>query len=201
LASPGATVIDGGQIRQISSLVPARGRNGACLFLDEESRCRIHSVSPFGCSRFDHHQTNEEASRRSNAAYYQIDLAWKSNDLAVEKLKVKGMVKNHHLAKSISDAGWKQFIVILTSKAESAGRVVVPVNPSSTSQECARCESRVRKTLATREHRCVKCGFVTHRDHNAALNIEKRGALASGMVSVGEPCEPRISTYNAALGV
>jgi Fe-S-cluster containining protein len=81
LASPGATVIDGGQIRQIPSLVPARGQNGACLFLDEESRCRIHSVSPFGCGYFDHHQTNEEANRRSNAAYHQIDLAWKSNDL------------------------------------------------------------------------------------------------------------------------
>jgi Fe-S-cluster containining protein len=81
LASPGATVIDGGQIRQIPSLVPARNRNGACLFLDEESRCRIHSVSPFGCGYFDHHQTDEEAGRRSNAAYYQIDLAWKGNDL------------------------------------------------------------------------------------------------------------------------
>jgi putative transposase len=125
------------------------------------------------------------------------DFEW----LAVEKLNVKGMVKNHHLAKSISDAGWNQFILILTSKAESAGRVVVLVNPSATSQECARCGSRVPKTLAAREHRCVNCGFVAHRDHNAALNIEKRGALASGMVPDGEPCEPRIPHYNAALGV
>jgi putative transposase len=50
--------------------------------------------------------------------------------IAIEDLNVRGMVKNHHLAKSISDAGWSQFILILTSKAESAGRVVIKVNPA-----------------------------------------------------------------------
>jgi putative transposase len=117
--------------------------------------------------------------------------------IGVEDLNVKGMVKNHHLAKSISDAGWSQFTSILTNKAESAGRRVVKVNPSYTSQDCSQCGHRVRKTLATREHRCINCGFVAHRDHNAALNIRERGARASGMVPVGESREPRISTYNA----
>jgi putative transposase len=117
--------------------------------------------------------------------------------IAVEDLNVKGMVKNHHLAKSISDAGWSQFTSILTNKAESAGRQVVKVNPSYTSQDCSQCGHRVRKTLSTREHRCINCGFVAHRDHNAALNIRERGARASGMVPVGESREPRISTYNA----
>jgi putative transposase len=121
--------------------------------------------------------------------------------IAVEDLKIKGMVKNHHLAKSISDAGWGQFTMILTSKAESAGRKVIKVNPSYTSQDCAKCGARVHKTLAAREHRCESCGFVAHRDHNAALNIEKRGALASGMILDSESCEPRIPNYNAALGV
>jgi putative transposase len=112
--------------------------------------------------------------------------------IAVENLNIKGMVKNHRLAKSISDAGWSQFTEILTSKAESAGREVIKVNPSYTSQDCSKCGARVRKTLATREHRCLSCGLVLHRDHNAARNIEKRGALASGMVPDGESCEPRI---------
>ncbi|MGH9853606.1 MAG: zinc ribbon domain-containing protein [Blastocatellia bacterium] len=92
-------------------------------------------------------------------------------------------------------------LLILTSKAEEAGRKVIKVNPSYTSQDCSQCGSRVRKTLATREHRCVNCGFVAHRDHNSAIVIKKRGALASGMDSVGNPCEPRISTYNAPRGV
>ena len=125
-----------------------------------------------------------------------------SNDVIVfEDLRVANMVKNRRLAKSISDAGWSQFTSILASKAESAGRKVVKVNPSYTSQDCSQCGRRVRKTLATREHRCVNCGFVAHRDHNAALNIQERGARASGMVPVGESCEPRISTYNVALDV
>ena len=115
--------------------------------------------------------------------------------MAVEDLNVRGMVKNHHLAKSISDAGWSQFILILTSKAESAGRVVIKVNPAYTSQDCSQCGHRVRKTLAKREHRCDKCGYVAHRDHNSALAIKGRAGL-SGMVSDGKSREPRISTYS-----
>jgi putative transposase len=113
--------------------------------------------------------------------------------IAVEDLNVKGMVRNHHLAKSISDAGWSQFILILTSKAESAGREVIKVNPSYTSQDCSRCGHRNRITLATRIYRCSRCGLVIHRDRNGALNVKGRAGL-SGMVPVGEPCEPRIST-------
>jgi putative transposase len=115
--------------------------------------------------------------------------------IAVEDLNVKGMVKNHHLAKSVSDAGWNQFVLILTSKAEEAGRVVIKVNPSYMSQDYAKCGQRVGKSLATREHRCINCGFVAHRDYNAALNIKGRADL-SGMVPVGESREPRISTYS-----
>ncbi|MBK7599013.1 MAG: transposase [Acidobacteria bacterium] len=100
--------------------------------------------------------------------------------ITIEDLNVCGMVRNHHLAKSISDAGWNQFARILTSKAANAGREVILVNPAYTSQDCSQCGSRVRKSLAVREHRCINCGFVAHRDHNAAINIQKRGARASG---------------------
>jgi putative transposase len=120
--------------------------------------------------------------------------------IAVENLNVRGMVRNHHLAKSISDAGWSQFILILTSKAESAGREVIKVNPSYTSQDCSRCGHRNKIALATRIYRCSRCGLVIHRDRNGALNVKGRAGL-SGMVPVGESREPRISTYNAALGV
>src|SRR5262245_66664636 len=67
LASPGAIVVDRGQIRRIRTLTPARRQDGACLFLDEEHRCRIHRVSPYGCSHFDARQTDEEANLRSSA--------------------------------------------------------------------------------------------------------------------------------------
>jgi putative transposase len=106
------------------------------------------------------------------------------DDIAVEDLNIKGMVKNHHLAKSISDAAWNTFLSILQSKAESAGRRVWKVAAAFTSQDCSQCGARVRKSLAVREHRCIECGLVAHRDHNAALNILARTApLAS--VSIG----------------
>jgi putative transposase len=129
-----------------------------------------------------------------------LNIVRKFDAIAVEDLNVRGMVRNHHLAKSISDAGWSQFILILTSKAESAGREVIKVNPSYTSQDCSRCGHRNKIRLATRIYRCSRCGLVIHRDRNGALNVKGRAGL-SGMVPVGESREPRISTYNAALGV
>jgi putative transposase len=94
--------------------------------------------------------------------------------IAVEDLKIKGLIKNHHLAKAISDATWGTFINILACKAASAGKRVVKVPAAYTSQDCSQCGDRVKKSLAVREHRCIQCGFVAHRDHNAALNIQAR---------------------------
>lgn len=97
--------------------------------------------------------------------------------IAVEELNVKGMVKNHRLAKSISDAGWSEFLAMLCYKAEEAGSRVVKVNSSGTSQECSRCGMHVSKTLSVRVHECPYCGLVLDRDVNAARNILAR-ALA-----------------------
>ena len=85
------------------------------------------------------------------------------------------MVKNHHLAKSISDAGWASFLSILTAKAESAGRQVVQVNPRNTSQLFSGCGEIVKKSLAVRQHDCPSCGLSVDRDLNAALNIKRLG--------------------------
>jgi len=99
--------------------------------------------------------------------------------IAVEKLNVKSMVKsmvkNHHLAKSISDAAWSQFRSILTSKAESAGRKVVAVDPAFTTQDCSACGYRAKKKLSERWHLCPMCGLSLDRDTNAAVNISALG--------------------------
>jgi putative transposase len=101
--------------------------------------------------------------------------------IKVEDLNIQGMVKNRHLAKSISDAGWGQFIMIVIFKAEEAGRTVIKVNPSYTSQDCSRCGHRNGITLATRIYRCSQCGLVIHRDRNGAKRIEQKGrAVPSG---------------------
>ncbi|SHF49122.1 transposase, IS605 OrfB family, central region [Desulforamulus putei DSM 12395] len=94
--------------------------------------------------------------------------------IAIEDLQVKNMTQNHHLAKSIADAGWGNFRLILTSKAESAGRKVVEVDPKHTSQLCSRCGAEVKKKLSQRWHHCPACGLSIDRDVNAAINILKR---------------------------
>ncbi|RYX84310.1 transposase [bacterium] len=91
--------------------------------------------------------------------------------IAVEDLNVSALQKNHCLAKSIPDASWTMFRIVLAHKAESAGRRFVAVNPAYTSQDCSRCGTREKKTLSQRTHQCVHCGLVLDRDHNAALNI------------------------------
>lgn len=95
--------------------------------------------------------------------------------VVIEDLQVKNMVKNHHLAKSISDAGWNLFIHILMSKAAEAGREVVKVDPRYTSQTCSGCGALVPKKLSVRWHSC-ECGCELHRDVNAARNILRKAA-------------------------
>jgi len=98
-----------------------------------------------------------------------------SNDLiAYEDLRIKNMVKNHCLAKSINDASWYQFRVWIEYFAKVFKRVTVAVNPQYTSAVCSSCGEVVKKTLSTRTHVC-KCGCVMDRDENAARNILNRG--------------------------
>ena len=105
-----------------------------------------------------------------------------SNDVVVyEDLRVSNMVKNHCLAKSISDASWYQFRVFLEYFGKVFGRITIAVNPAYTSQECSSCGVIVKKALSTRSHVC-KCGCEMDRDHNAAINILNRGISTTGHV-------------------
>ncbi len=84
------------------------------------------------------------------------------------------MVKNHKLAKSISDAAWSQFAQWLEYFGKIYGKIISAVTPQYTSQECSNCGNLVKKTLSTRTHICG-CGTVLDRDHNAAKNILIKG--------------------------
>ncbi len=104
----------------------------------------------------------------------------RSNDLiAYEDLKIRNMVKNHHLAKSISDASWSLFREWVEYFGKVFGVVTVGVPPHNTSQKCSSCGSIVVKSLSTRTHKCM-CGFVCDRDKNAALNILQIGLRTVG---------------------
>lgn len=121
-----------------------------------------------------------------------------SNDLiAYEDLSVRNMVKNHCLAKSISDAGWRQFREWIEYFAQLFGKQVIAVAPNYTSQDCSNCGQRVKKSLSVRTHVC-SCGTVLDRDENAARNIL---ALALKILSGGQKLtlrERRTSAKNKA---
>ncbi len=101
----------------------------------------------------------------------------------LEDLRVANLVRNHHLAKSISDAGWARFRVILEATAACAGRRVVAVPPASTSQDCSLCGERVPKSLSVRTHVCTSCGLLLDRDENAARTIPWAGQALRGVVA------------------
>ncbi|MEH1861253.1 MAG: transposase [Nostoc sp.] len=113
------------------------------------------------------------ANQRSYFHYKTaIWLLNQSQVIAHENLNIKGLAKSM-LAKSVTDAGWGQFLQILNTLAASAGCLVVVVNPNGTSQECSDCGATVPKVLADRWHNC-QCGASYDRDHNAARNIKYR---------------------------
>lgn len=91
--------------------------------------------------------------------------------VAHEKLNIKGIARTR-LAKSTHDAGWGQFLEILSIKAERAGLLAIAVNPNGTSQNCSGCGTKVPKELKDRLHVCPECGLTLDRDHNAAINIK-----------------------------
>ncbi|PHV64145.1 IS200/IS605 family element RNA-guided endonuclease TnpB [Cyanobacterium aponinum] len=97
--------------------------------------------------------------------------------IVVENLAVKNMVKNHKLAKSISDCGWGQFCTMVKYKAEWDGKTYIEVDrffPSS--KTCNHCLHQVDSlTLDIRSWQCPKCGTIHDRDVNAAKNIRDEG--------------------------
>ena len=107
-----------------------------------------------------------------------ISLVRRYDTICIEDLNVKGMVKNHHLAKSISDASWGKFVSMLTYKAEWNDKKVVKVDrffPSS--QTCKVCGyvNKQIKDLSVREWECPHCHTHHDRDVNAAINILRFG--------------------------
>jgi putative transposase len=103
-----------------------------------------------------------------------------SNDvIAYEDLRIKNLVKNHCLAKSINDAAWYQFREWIEYFGVKFGKITIAVPPNYTSQNCSNCGEIVKKSLSTRTHQC-KCGCVLDRDENAAINILKKGLSTVG---------------------
>jgi putative transposase len=127
--------------------------------------------------------------RRKDFAVKLARCVVQSNDLvAYEDLKVKNMVKNKKLSKSISDVAWRAFRNWIEYFGKVFGVATVAVPPHYTSQNCSSCGKVAKKSLSQRTHQCPHCGFVLDRDWNAARNI-----LELGLRTVGHT-----GTFNAS---
>jgi putative transposase len=119
-------------------------------------------------------QHKKVADKRKDFHFKTANNLLKKYDvIAHEDLNIKGISKSR-LSKSVHDAGWGNFLSILTNKAGNAGLLVIPVNPKNTSQDCSNCGAKVPKKLHERWHNCPHCGCSLDRDHNAAINIKNR---------------------------
>lgn len=106
------------------------------------------------------------------------DLVRKYDVICCEDLNVKNMMKNHKLAKSISDASWGTFITYLQYKCDREDKQLIKINrwfPSS--QTCSKCGhvNKSTKNLSVRMWKCPNCGASHDRDVNAAINILNEG--------------------------
>lgn len=134
-----------------------------------------------------HHHLKISRQRQNFLNKLANDLV-RDNDLVVlENLQIKNMVKNHHLSKSILDAGWQYLVQKLHGKAEEAGRVVIQVNPAYTSKSCSGCGYIFQgMKLSDRWITCPDCGTSLDRDHNAAINILNRGLASLALGGDGQ---------------
>jgi putative transposase len=109
-----------------------------------------------------------------------------------EALNIKGIARTR-MAKSTHDAGWGQFLQILSVKAANAGLMTIAVNPNGTTQRCSGCAQTVPKGIQDRWHSCPHCGLELDRDHNAAINIK--------YLAVGHPANKAQETPDGRPGV
>jgi putative transposase len=110
----------------------------------------------------------------------------KGKNVGHESLNIKGIARSR-MAKSTHDAGWGQFLQILSIKAERAGLMAIAVNPNGTTQDCSSCGQKVPKAIRDRWHSCPRCGCSLDRDHNAAINIKHRAVGHSVLKAQATP--------------
>ena len=107
--------------------------------------------------------------------------------IAVETLNITGMLKNHHLAKSISDVSWRRFFKQLEYKAKWYGKTLLKIGQFEPSTKiCNICGYYNHKmTLSIREWKCPECNTLHDRDINAAINIKTFALQKQNLLTVG----------------
>ncbi len=170
-----ATLSDGTDVEnpRFARVAAARIRRCKKALSRRQRRSASRERARIALARASAHIANQ---RKDFARKLACDLFRRYDLIAYEDLKISRMVHGS-FAKSIHDAGWGVFLQALVSKAESAGKHAIAVDPRGTTQRCSGCAERVPKGIAERRHVC-KCGVDLGRDHNAALNVLALGRSA-----------------------
>jgi putative transposase len=133
--------------------------------------------------------TSEKVKNQRNDFLHKLtrELVSEYGLFVVESLTISNMIKNHNLAKSISDASWSRFIELLQYKAESAGiEVMTAPKFEPTTKRCSQCGNVREIALSERIYSCPVCGLVIDRDENAAINILNSRAGDARIHACGE---------------
>jgi putative transposase len=130
---------------------------------------------------------HEKISNQRNDFQHKLSfrLISENQAIALETLNVKGMVKNHCMAQSISDAGWSSFVTKLEYKAEWSGKTILRIGTFEPSSKiCNVCGYYKQDlTLKIREWTCPDCKTNHDRDVNAAINIKKFALQSQNLIS------------------
>jgi putative transposase len=123
-------------------------------------------------------------------------LAKTKSVICIEDLNVKGMIRNHHLARSIGDEGWGEFKRMLEYKTKWYGSRLIKINRfESSSKTCSECgKTNHELKLSDRKWVCLKCGMLHNRDENAAKNIRQ-----SGIGILNTESSPGINAYGVGV--
>jgi putative transposase len=156
----------GRKLRKLARLERVKSRRQKGSANREKTRRKVAVVhNKVARARRDYHHKQALALVRENQVIH------------VEDLNVAGMVRNRRVARAISDAGWGQFIQIITEKADVFGRTVQPVSRwLASSKTCSACQHQLHALpLGVRQWTCPACRVVHDRDYNAPKVILAAG--------------------------
>ena len=136
--------------------------------------CKNYQDQRFKVAKIHKHVSNQRKD------FYNVlanDLVKNHDYIFAEDLKIKNMIKNHKLAKAISDSGWRSFLTTLEWTALKRNKTFILVDPKYTTQICSTCGAISDKkiVLGQEEWTCPNCGTYHIRDINAAINIKNKG--------------------------
>lgn len=152
-------------------------KNGKCtkvIYKKPLSECKNYQKQKKKVAKI-HNKIKHQ--RLDNLHKVSTEIIKNQDYIVLETLRIKNLMKNRRLSKSIADVGWSLFIIMLEYKAERYGKQVIKINqwfPSS--QTCSHCQHNSgKKPLNIREWKCSKCHTKHDRDVNAAINIKNKG--------------------------